>query len=94
MARFLVEAYTPATTDIADLEARARRAADLLAQAGGADVDCIFVPADEMCLLIYEAASPQLVRDACRRAGIDCERVLEATGGLEVGSHPSEEKAP
>jgi hypothetical protein len=44
-----------------------------------------------MCLLMYEADSPELVREAGRRAGIECERVLEAAGGAEVGSRELQE---
>jgi hypothetical protein len=96
MTLFLVEAYTPATTKIAAVEARAQRAADQLALTG-TDVhyvSAIFVPEDEMCLLVYEAASPEHAREASRRAGIECERVVEAAGGLEVGSLTSEEASP
>ena len=93
--RYLVESYLPVAgaAGRAEVEARARAAAEELAREGAPlrYLDCLFVPADEMCLLFYEAASPQLVRDACLRAGINCERVLEATGGAEVGSQQSEE---
>ena len=34
MTSFVVEAYTPATIEIGDVEARVRRAADRLARAG------------------------------------------------------------
>jgi hypothetical protein len=86
--RFLVESYLPAASgeDRAEIAARTRAAADELAR-GGAPlryVEAIFVPKDEMCLLVYEADSAELVREAGRRAGISCERVLEAAG--EVGS--------
>ena len=96
--RYLVEAYLPVagTKGQAEVEARVRTAAEQLAREGAPlrHLNCIFVPQDEMCLLLYEAASPELVRQACQRAGIDCERVLEAAGGAEVGSHPSEEGSP
>jgi hypothetical protein len=88
--RYLVESYLPVAGAEAQAEvgARARAAADELAQAGAPlrHLDCIFVPDDEMCLLLYEADSPELVREASQRAGIECERVLEAAGGLEVRS--------
>lgn len=93
--RYLAESYLPVTgaERQAEVEARARAGADELAREGAQlrHLDCIFVPEDEMCLLLYEAASPELVRDACRRAGIECERVLEATGGPQVSSRASEE---
>jgi hypothetical protein len=88
--RYLVESYLPVAgaEGQAEVEARVRTAAEELAREGAPlrHLNCIFVPEDEMCLLMYEAASPKLVRDACHRAGIECERVLEAAGGLEVGS--------
>jgi hypothetical protein len=93
--RFLVESYLPVAGEEgqAEVVARARAAADELAQEGAPlrHLECIFVPEDEMCLLLYEADSPQLAREASRRAGIECERVLEATGGLEVGSRAKED---
>jgi hypothetical protein len=93
--RYLVESYLPVAgaEGQADVDASARAGAAELAREGAPlrYLNCIFVPEDEMCLLMYEAASPELVRDACHRAGIDCERVLEAAGGLEVGSHSLEE---
>ena len=93
--RFLVESYLPVADaeGQAEVAARARAAADELAREGAPlrHVDCIFVPDDEMCLLLYEANSPELVREASLRAGIECERVLEASGGLEVGSRTKED---
>jgi hypothetical protein len=38
----------------------------------------IFVPEDESCLCLYEAASPDAVRQAARRAGLAIERVSKA----------------
>jgi hypothetical protein len=93
--RFLVESYlpVPGAEGQAEVTARARAAADELAREGARlrHLDCIFVPEDEMCLLLYEADSPELAREASLRAGIECERVLEAAGGLEVGSRTKEE---
>jgi Protein of unknown function (DUF4242) len=93
--RYLVESYVPVAgaKAQADVEARVRHAAEELARDGAPlrHLNCIFVPEDEMCLLLYEADSPELVREASRRAGIECERVLEAAGGLEVGSRLAEE---
>jgi hypothetical protein len=93
--RFLVESYLPVAgaEDQADVVARARAAADELAREGAPlrHLECIFVPEDEMCLLLYEADSPELAREASLRAGIECERVLEAAGGLGVGSRAKED---
>jgi Protein of unknown function (DUF4242) len=96
--RYLAESYLPvADAEVqAEVEARVRAAADELAREGApvSHLNCIFVPEDEMCLLLYEAASPELVREASHRAGVGCERVLEAAGGVEVGSPTSKEGSP
>ena len=93
--RYLVESYLPVADAASqtDVEGRARAAAEDLARAGAPlrHLSCIFVPEDEMCLLMYEADSSELVREASRRAGIECERVLEVAGGLKVGSPAIEE---
>jgi hypothetical protein len=93
--KYLVESYLPVADaeGQAEVVARARAAADELAREGAPlrHLNCIFVPEDEMCLLLYEAASPELAREASHRAGIECERVLEAAGGLEVGSRAKED---
>ncbi|MGH2805235.1 MAG: nickel-binding protein [Thermoleophilaceae bacterium] len=82
--RYLVESYLPAIdgTERDRVAARARAAVAELACDGAAlrYVDAIFVPEDEMCLLVYEADWPELVREAGRRAGFSVERVLEAAG--------------
>ena len=82
--RYLVESYLPASAaeDMSRVDTDARAAADDLRRAGAAlrFVESIFVPVDEMCLLVYEADSAELVREASRLAGIPCERVLEARG--------------
>jgi Protein of unknown function (DUF4242) len=80
MTRFLVEAYTPATIRISEVEARARRAAASLADAG-TDVHylhAIFVPADEVCLHLLDAVSVEAANDLIRRAGISPDRIVEA----------------
>jgi Protein of unknown function (DUF4242) len=80
MRRFLVEAYTPASIRIADVEQRAREAAEHLAR-GGTDVQyvrAIFVPEDEICLYLLDAASIEDANDLVRRAGISPDRIVEA----------------
>lgn len=53
-----------------------------------------FVPADEMCLLLVEAASSAAVRDAFARADVEFERISEvhhvasAPGTREGDEHP------
>jgi hypothetical protein len=80
MTRYLVEAYTPATVEIADLEARARRTAERLSRDGGPVryVRAIYVPDDELCLHLVDAASLAAADDLIRRAGISPDRIVEA----------------
>ena len=80
MTRFLIEAYAAASIDIAEVEARIRRAADHLAK-DGTDVkyvSAIFVPEDELCLHLLDAASADAASDLVRRAGISPDRIVEA----------------
>ncbi len=89
--RFMVESYLPASDrDLETISAEARAAADELTREGSPlrYVEVLLVPEDEMCLLVYEAGSAELVREASRRAGIVCERVLEATSDLRGVSIP------
>jgi hypothetical protein len=43
-------------------------------------VRAIFVPEDETCFFLYEAASAEAVRDAAHRAGLSSGRITEAVG--------------
>jgi hypothetical protein len=81
MTRFLVEAYTPASIEIAEIEARARHEADQLAETGK-DVEylrAIFVPEDELCLHLLDAGSVELANHLVQRAGISPDRIVEVT---------------
>jgi hypothetical protein len=82
MTSFLVEAYTPAMINLVEVEARARRAAAQLAEAGTEVryLHAIFVPADETCFHLFEAASADAVRAASERAGLSAQRIVEAVG--------------
>lgn len=83
MTRYLVELYlSRAGSDgLAAAAARARSAAETMALEGLPVrwLRTIFVPEDETCFYLYEAASAELVRTAGERAGIPFERVLDAT---------------
>jgi hypothetical protein len=81
MAEFLVELYAP-KTDAAGVERdaqRARLAAEQLSRAGTPVryLRSLFVPLDETCLLLYEAASADAVRMAAQRAALPFDRVTE-----------------
>ena len=80
MTGFLVETYTPAAAVVAEIEARARRAAAELERAGTPVryVRSIFVPADETCFHLFEAPSADTVREASERAGLSPQRIVEA----------------
>jgi hypothetical protein len=96
--RYLVESYLPPPSPDAleRLEARAIAAANGLAQAGGQlrYIEAIVVPEDEMCLFVYEAGSAELAREASARAGIRCERIVEASVSSGGASRAHEEGDP
>jgi Nickel responsive protein SCO4226-like len=82
MAEYLLELYV-ARSDDAGAERRgeqARRAAEELTREGTPVryLRSIFVPEDETCFYLYEAATADAVREAARRAQLACERVIEA----------------
>jgi hypothetical protein len=85
MAGFLVELYVARhDRDIVERHVeQARAAAEELAREGVA-VRClrsIFLPEDETCLLLYDAARAEDVAEAARRAGVSYERIVEAVIG-------------
>jgi hypothetical protein len=79
MPEYLVELYV-SRTDAAPLRERietARRAAEELSGEGTPvlQLRSIFVPADETCLLLYEASSVDAVQEVARRAALSFERL-------------------
>lgn len=80
MAEFLVEVYLTRGDAFDASVVRARRAAEELTVEGTAVlyVSSVFVPEDETCFFLYEAASADAVREAARRAALPFERVSEA----------------
>lgn len=82
MTTFLLELYV-SRTDGAGVERgaeQARLAAEVLSREGTPVryLRSIFVPEDETCFYLYEAASAEIVREAARRASLRFERVAEA----------------
>ncbi len=82
MTQFVLEMYVP-RDDPQGLDARIKRVrhgAEESTRAGTPVryVRRVLLPADETCLLLYEAASPDAVRAAAERAGVPFERVVEA----------------
>jgi hypothetical protein len=82
MTEFLVECYVSRTDGgaVARSVENAQLAAHQLSSEG-TPVRClrsIFVPEDETCFFLYEAASADVVREAVRRAALPFERVTQA----------------
>ncbi len=82
MPRYLAELYLPRTgsSSLQEVAVRARSAADGMTREGTPVryLRAIFLGDDEVCFHLYEAASPELVQEASRRAAIPIERVTEA----------------
>jgi uncharacterized protein DUF4242 len=81
MPAYLVELYVPSASP-GQLEAsrRARASAKAMAREGRhvRYVSSLFVPEDEICFLLFEAASRDLVGEVSRRAELAYERIVEA----------------
>jgi hypothetical protein len=82
MTEFLVELYV-ARADAAAVEGaaeRARAAAEQLTREGTPVryLRPIYIPEDETCFHLYEAASAEVVREATRRAALPFERITAA----------------
>lgn len=93
MPNYLVEVYRPGlrNVELAQAGRRARVAADALTRQGIPIrfLGSVSVPGDEMCLYLYEAASPSSVEAAARSAAIRVERVVEAVPFGWRGPHTS-----
>jgi hypothetical protein len=82
MPKYLVEAYVPQSRarEAQAAERDARAAADALVREGTPVryVRMTFLPDDETCFHLFEAASEEAVGEACRRAGIASGRIVPA----------------
>lgn len=70
--------YWPGVSEAMVAEATRRAVLD---SSGAADADCrgaIFFPLDDLVLCMFRAASPGDARRASERAGMPCERVMQA----------------
>lgn len=94
MGEYLVEGYLPrpGSDELPRAAARARGAADELAQAGTPVryLGAIFIPGDETCFHLYEAPSAGAARTASMRAGIKFERIVDAVRVAAEATDPSE----
>lgn len=92
MPQYLVELYV-ARSEADTVErgaSNAERAAEELTRDGTPVryLHSIFVPDDETCLLLFEAACVDDVREAARRAGLTSDRVTEAVADVSRGGTP------
>jgi len=80
--RYLVELYVSraGAADLADASGRARAAAEALTREGTPVevIRSIFVPDDETCFYLFDAASAAAVEEAAARAGIRFGRIAQA----------------
>ena len=86
MASYVVELYVRATPSaLENTAARARAAAEELAREGREIryVRSIFLPEDETCFHLYEAASEEDVGEASVRAGMAFGRIVAAIDGRD-----------
>ena len=85
MNEFLIELYVSKTGGdavAAGEECLGAAAAELTAEGRPVRlVRSIFVPEDETCFLLVDAASADDVREAARRASLTIDRVVETAGG-------------
>ncbi len=82
MQSYLVEFYVPRSRarDVHAAGHRARVVAERLSREGMLvrHVRTTFVPDDETCFHLFEAASEEAVGEVCRRAGIGSARIVAA----------------
>jgi hypothetical protein len=82
MPTYLVEAYMPRShaREARAAGRRARAAAEELSRGGVAVayVHTTFLPDDETCFHLFEAASAEVVEEACNRAELGRARVVPA----------------
>ena len=82
MPSYLVEVYLPRSRarEARAAGRRARAAAEQLSREGVPVryVRTTYLPDDETCFHIFEAASEEAVSEACRRAGIGTGRIVPA----------------
>ena len=81
MTSFMAECFWPGVTEqqLAEAGVRARRAAVAISSGGvpARYIGSILVPADEIALCLFEAASIEAASDLNRRAAIPFERILQ-----------------
>ena len=85
---YLVECYWPGVTEsrVMVTARRARQAAEELSEHGREITyrSAFLVPDDEVAFCLFDASSPAVVEEACRRADIPFDRILPVTP-IDVG---------
>jgi hypothetical protein len=80
MKSYLVELYQPAGPDNGPAGAESARAAASALAREGIEVRylrSIFIPEDETCFHLFEAASAEAIDQVSRRAAFEHERIVE-----------------
>jgi hypothetical protein len=79
---YLAESHLPRIRrgEVPEAADRARLAAEALSLEGWRvrHLHTTFVPEDELCLHVFEAASAEAVNEAMRRAALAADRIVEA----------------
>jgi hypothetical protein len=81
MPIFMVETYMARSANALQLaSASAHRTAELATTEGATlrYLRTTFIPGDEICLHLFEASSASVVQAAAARAGLECDRIVEA----------------
>jgi hypothetical protein len=81
MPVFLLESYLPRSATALEEATSSARTAAAQAATEGVDIRYLrttLLPADETCLHLFEAASVAVVETVAARAGLPCDRVVEA----------------
>jgi Protein of unknown function (DUF4242) len=97
VTRFLVEAYTPESTPMAEIERQAaeiEQKAHLTASKAASPtrpiryMHSIFIREDETSFHLFEALSAEVVRAATERAGLRLQRIVEASTNEDMAHDP------
>jgi hypothetical protein len=80
MATFMLEAYVPRGSALAELESQARSAGETAMRDGlpVGYVRSVFLPGEETCFHVFRAASAEILANAARRASLQFIRITEA----------------
>lgn len=81
MPLFLVESYLPRSMGAHEKAPELARGAAELAGSEGIDLRYVrttLLPSDETCFHLFEAPSVDVVETALARAGLGCDRIVEA----------------